>query len=130
MSASMTSGADLRALMAQAEAQIASARGDGMPVLLVTRHPGALAWLRSQGIDGPDVAQLDLSLLARPHRIIGVLPVILAAEAHAAGHVVDVIALPAIALGQRGAELTPDEMDAAGARLVRIVHLDVTEVAR
>lgn len=47
--------------------------------LLVTRHQGTLDWLRRQGIDGEVVDQLDLNSIRQGDRVIGNLPLHLAA---------------------------------------------------
>lgn len=90
-----------------------------MTVWIVSRHSGALEWLQRQGIKADrQVTHLDISRVAAGDRVIGSLPV---------GMIADVCALGAsyfhldltLRPEQRGRELSADEMDAAGARLVQ-----------
>lgn len=92
-----------------------------MTTWIVSRHPGALEWLQRQGIEADQqVAHLDLDRIAAGDRIIGTLPVNLIAELCKQGanyfHL-DFKLLPE----QRGQELSADDMDAAGAKLVQYV---------
>ena len=80
--------------------------------IIVTRHAGAVEWLRQQGITGEVIAHATPEDV-RGREVYGVLPLHLAAEA-AAVHVIDV---PNLTPEQRGQDLTPAEMDAAGAHL-------------
>ena len=82
--------------------------------LIISRHPGAVAWLAAQGITGEVVAHATPQQV-RGRDVIGVLPLALAAEAHS----VSSIDLPGLAPEQRGRDLSPDEMNAAGATLRR-----------
>lgn len=83
------------------------------PTLIVTRHAGAVEWLRRRGIEGEVLEHASAEQVAG-RRVVGVLPLALAA---AAGEVW-AIDLPDLAPADRGRDLTPEEMDAAGARLV------------
>ncbi len=87
-----------------------------MDMLIVTRHAGAVEWLRRRGIEGDVVAQVTAEQV-RGRIVVGILPLHLAAEAQ------EVIALdmPGLKPEQRGKDLTPEEMDAAGATLTRYV---------
>lgn len=83
-----------------------------METLIVTRHAGTVAWLRARGIEGEVIAH------ATPEDVMGrvvygVLPMHLAAEADQ----VWVIDLPGLKPEDRGRDLTPEEMDSAGATL-------------
>lgn len=98
-----------------------------MDFLIVTRHPGAVAWLNYRGIYGTQVAHLDLSKVTTPTRIVGVLPIPIVAEALAMGHEVLILVLPAIASSERGYELTPAEMDMAGAKLLQVNSISLSE---
>lgn len=84
---------------------------------LVTRHPGALAWVREQGLAfDRHVSHLDECALVAGDRVIGTLPVPLAADVIARGiqywHLT--LDLPSTA---RGCELTAEQMRAFGARV-------------
>lgn len=95
---------------------------------IVSRHSGAINWLRSKGIEGEVVPQLTLDQVQPGDIIFGNLPVELINACIAKGARVIILSLPAIAFGQRGAELTPAEMDAAGAKLLEVVSLQLKEV--
>jgi CRISPR-associated protein Csx16 len=80
-------------------------------ILIVSRHPGAVEWLKLHGVTGEVVPHVD-----NPQRVVGrvvygVLPLHLAALAQK----VVAIDLPGLQADQRGKDLTPEEMDAAGA---------------
>lgn len=85
-----------------------------MQYLIVTRHPGAVEWLRNLGIEGETVAHVE-TLPETPHIIVGVLPLHLAVSALQEGHRVVVIQFTGPP--PRGGEYTAAEMDAAGAYL-------------
>ena len=83
---------------------------DGRETVIVSRHAGAVEWLRRQGIAGTVIEQATADDVAGKV-VIGNLPMHLAAEAHQVGS----IDLPGLAREQRGRDLTPEEMDVAGA---------------
>lgn len=85
-------------------------------VLIVTRHSGLVEWLRQHGITGRVVEQANAETV-RGRRVIGVLPLHLAAEAAE----VVVVDMPRLRPEQRGQDLTPAEMDEAGAALTTYV---------
>jgi len=85
-----------------------------MTWLIISRHPGVVAWLAARGITGEVVAHATPDLV-RGRDVIGVLPLALAAEAGT----VTSIDLPGLQPEQRGRDLTPAEMDSAGAILRR-----------
>lgn len=90
-----------------------------MTTWIVSRHPGAVEWLRRQGIEADKrVAHLEASMVAAGDRVIGTLPVNIIAELCSRGasyfHL-DLRLLPE----QRGRELSADDMDAAGAQLIQ-----------
>ena len=82
--------------------------------IIITRHAGTVEWLRRRGLEGrvieharpEDIAQQD---------VVGILPLALAAFCAS----VTTIDLPGLAPEQRGQELTPEQMDQAGATLRR-----------
>jgi len=75
-----------------------------MPLVLVTRHPATLAWARARGLRFRHVRHLDPAALAPDDRVMGNLPLRLAAEICARGH--PVIALDiAVPTALRGREL-------------------------
>ncbi len=85
----------------------------------VSRHRGAIDWARRHpwAIRADFLPHLDLAQIVRGDIVIGTLPVHLVAAVCARGakylHLTIDLAAP-----QRGQELTADELDAAGARLV------------
>ena len=93
---------------------------NGVAVVIVSRHAGAVEWLRRHGIEGRVVAQTTPVDVIGAH-VVGNLPMHLAALAD----LMTVIDLPGLTVEQRGKDLTPEEMDAAGAVLhsytVRVV---------
>jgi len=84
------------------------------PPLIVTRHSGVVEWLRQRGIEGEVVSHASPDTV-RERVVYGVLPLHLAAEAEE----VIAIDLPNLRPDQRGKDLSPAEMDSAGARLRR-----------
>ena len=83
---------------------------DGREVVIVSRHAGAIEWLARQGIAGTVIEQATAEDVF-DSVVIGNLPLHLAAAAHKVGS----IDLPGLTREQRGRDLTPEEMDAAGA---------------
>lgn len=86
-----------------------------MKTYFISRHPGAVEWAARQGFgDAETVSHFDPAIVVRGDKVIGTLPVHLAAEVCARGgeywHLV--MSLPAEA---RGKELTADDMDSFGA---------------
>ena len=82
--------------------------------VIVTRHTGLVEWLRQRGIMGEVIAH------ATPENVdgrdvVGALPLHLAALAES----VTTVDMPNLRPDQRGQDLTPEEMDAAGASLAR-----------
>lgn len=82
-------------------------------LIIVTRHPGAVEWIRRQGLEG-EVIPHATSEQIRGRVVIGNLPLYLAAEADVVGS----IDLPNLPPELRGQDLTPEQMDEAGACLV------------
>jgi putative CRISPR-associated protein (TIGR02620 family) len=95
-------------------------------VYIVTRHKGAIEWMMKEfgagvAVDGIVVGQWTGNEPLSPgDRVIGVLPLPMVADILDKGARFLLICLPDIAFGQRGQELTPKEMTAAGAYLQEI----------
>lgn len=88
-----------------------------MTTYFITRHPGALEWAAQEGLTGAEcIAHLDLAHIGPGDRVIGTLPVNLAAEVCAKGarYLHLSLRLPAEA---RGTELSAEEMRRYGASL-------------
>jgi CRISPR-associated protein Csx16 len=80
-------------------------------ILIVSRHAGAVEWLKLHGITGEVVGHITDPRQVMGKVVYGILPLHLAALAAK----VVVIDLPGLQADQRGKDLTPEEMDAAGA---------------
>lgn len=97
-----------------------------MSTYFVTRHPGARAWAAEEDLAVERVlAHLDPSIIEPGDRVIGSLPVNLAAEVCARGGRYLHLSLdlpPAL----RGRELSAEQMRACGARVeaYRVQRLD------
>lgn len=92
-----------------------------MTTWLVTRHPGALDWLRAQGFTTicaavEHVAHLDPACVAPGDTVIGTLPVHLAGAVCERGARYFNLSLD-VPESARGRELSADELQAFGARL-------------
>jgi CRISPR-associated protein Csx16 len=90
-----------------------------MTTYLITRHAGAVAWVRRQGIGFEEASHLDGTFAIKPgDRVIGPLPLSKIADVVAAGACYEAIEMD-LPEGARGAELSADQMSRYGARLVR-----------
>jgi CRISPR-associated protein Csx16 len=83
-----------------------------MNTIIVSRHAGAVEWLRSQGIVGDVLSHVGDATQIAGKRVIGALPLHLAVHAAAVGSI-DMVLRPE----QRGQDLTAAEMEAAGASI-------------
>jgi len=88
-----------------------------MASYFVTRHAGAVDWARRRGIDATFVDHIDPAEVRAGDVVLGTLPVHLVAAVNARGarylHLV-LDLRPEL----RGKDLTAEDMDACGARLV------------
>lgn len=82
--------------------------------IIVTRHMGAVQWLAQKGIRGRHMERVKRAEV-RGKTIYGVVPLPMAALAKE----VYIIEMPKMDQDQTRSEMTPDEMDKAGAVLVR-----------
>ncbi len=90
-----------------------------MTTLIVSRHAGALAWMKNVGVRGRHLAHLDAAALKglRPGDVVvGTLPVPLAAAVIAAGARYVHLTLP-LAEAERGSELSAADLHRLGASL-------------
>ena len=87
------------------------------PPLIVTRHEGVVSWLRQRGITGEVVSHVTDAAQVRDRVVYGALPL------HLAAFAAEVVAidLPNLSPELRGQDLTPEQMDAAGAVLATYV---------
>lgn len=95
---------------------------------IVTRHKGAIKWLQAKGIKGEIIEHLTPDKIEEGDKIYGILPVPLIIEALQRRAQVYLLVLPGIAFSQRGQELTPAEMEKAGAKIIRIKSIKTEEV--
>ena len=99
--------------------QQTSASRAGRVCYFVSRHLGAIEWSRRHpwGVRAVHVTHLDPCVVRPGDTVIGTLPIHLAAEVCARGACYLHLALDLVP-EQRGSELSPDELDAANARLI------------
>ena len=90
--------------------QLTAAQRRQPETVIVSRHAGAVAWLAARGITGRVITHAAPEDVAG-NIVVGNLPLHLAALALRVGS----IDLPNLAAADRGRDLTPAEMDAAGA---------------
>lgn len=91
-----------------------------MNKVIVTRHAGMVEWLSLHGIEGDVIAHATPEDV-RGRDVFGILPLNLAAEAST----VVTVDMPALRPEQRGQDLTPDEMDKAGAVMTTYLVLRI-----
>ena len=84
---------------------------DWREAMIVTRHEGAVEWLAQRGITGKVFKHVEDPAFVAGKIVVGALPLHLAALTAKIGS----IDMPALRADQRGKDLTPAEMDAAGA---------------
>lgn len=90
-----------------------------MTTWFVSRHPGAIEWARRHGVAFDRQAHhLDLGMVAAGDRVLGSLPVNMAAELCDRGAEYWHLSLRLLP-EDRGRELTADDLDTGGARLER-----------
>ena len=82
------------------------------PTVIVTRHTGLVEWLSQHNISGQVIAHATADDV-RGKIVVGALPFHLAALAARVG----VVDMPRLRPDQRGQDLTPAQMDEAGASL-------------
>lgn len=82
--------------------------------IIVTRHQGTVEWLTRNGITGPVKARAR-RIDVEGKTVYGVLPLILSAYAKE----IYLIELPYLPGFETGTELSADQLDEYGARLVR-----------
>jgi len=81
--------------------------------VIVSRHAGAVEWLRRKGIEGEVITHITDPSAVAGKIVVGNLPMHLAAAADRVG----VIEMPDLPAEKRGVDLTADEMEEFGARL-------------
>lgn len=96
---------------------------------IITRHPAVVPWLKKIGFDGEVIPHLREEDIQTGETYVGVLPVPLIKKILDAEGEFILISLPDVALGQRGQELTPKDMIAAGACLHRISMIGMEPIS-
>lgn len=93
-----------------------------MTVWFVSRHEGAIAWIKAQKDIQIDqwVAHLDVSHIGKGDVVLGTLPLGLAADVCAQGARFWFLEVPMQAM-QRGQEISAEEMTQMGCRLTEFV---------
>jgi CRISPR-associated protein Csx16 len=83
---------------------------------IVSRHAGAVQWIKAQGWNGKQIDHLDIDYIQAGDTVMGTLPANLAAEvcAKEAHYIHLSLRIP---LELRGVELTPEQMMIYGADL-------------
>jgi len=97
-------------------------------IIIVTRHTGAVEWLKEKGYDGAVTPHLTEEQIAGGNLYIGSLPIPMISTILEVGSRFFLLDLPAVAFTQRGQEMTPEEMDRAGARLVEVKKIEMVPV--
>lgn len=88
-----------------------------MTTWLVTRHPGAIEWIRNQQISiDKQVDHLDIKSISAGDTVIGILPVNLAAEVCLRGGTYINLSTN-LPMNTRGREMTSNELDQYEAKL-------------
>lgn len=95
--------------------------------VIITRHDGAIKWLASRGIEGEIIEHFN-GYVEENTTYIGILPVPMIHNILSKGGKFVLLSLPSIAFKERGNELSPSEMDKAGAALYEIKHLDMVKI--
>ena len=86
-----------------------------MREVICTKHPGAAEWLRRKGVDAPQIT--TPWMLEAPVHVYGDLHITSAAKVCGAGGRCTFIVM-SIPTAMRGKEITADEMELCGAKLV------------
>jgi CRISPR-associated protein Csx16 len=94
-------------------------------IYILTRHEGAVEWLRMKGFDGTVLSHLEKNQIYAGNIYIGQLPIPMVKEILDAGSRFLLLFLPDITLSQRGQEMTPQEMEETGAHLVEVTSIQM-----
>lgn len=97
-------------------------------IIIVTRHPGAVAWLFAKGFRGEIVTHLEPETIGPGNTYIGVLPIPMIQRIIDAGSRFFLLVMPEVTLAQRDREMSPEEMDEAGAKLLEVMRIEMVPV--
>lgn len=92
--------------------------------IILTRHPGAVEFLANRGFCGPIVAHLDIGMLCSGDRVIGTLPINIAATLQSHGIEYWHLCVHQTA-ADRGRELSEVRLEELGTRIRRYT---ITEI--
>ena len=87
-----------------------------MNTYFITRHKGAVNWAKQRGIDAQLVRHLDTAMIRQGDKVLGTLPVAIAADVCARGGRYFHLTLK-IPEDRRGDELSAADMENFGAEL-------------
>jgi len=99
-----------------------------MTTFIVSRHSGAIKWLRLKGFQGKVITHLNPATIKAGDVVVGVLPITLVKKLIDKGITVYSLQLPDVPKELRGQELTPEMMDEFGAKVYKITSLEWEEV--
>jgi len=92
-------------------------------ILIVSRHSGAIEFVKSKGFNGRIVEQFSPEMAEAEMIVIGILPVHLISEVLVKNARFIQIQLPEVPREMRGQELTPEQMVQYGAKLIEVEQL-------
>lgn len=94
--------------------------------IIISRHVGAVKWLNEiKGVTGKVIPHFDETIEVKGKKVYGTLPVHLIKKVIDNGGEFYLINLPSVAFSQRGEELSPSEMEKAGAQLLKIKSIEM-----
>jgi len=99
-----------------------------MTTHIITRHKGAIEWLEKKGYKGEISDTAVVEKYKKGDAVIGVLPIHIICELEKKGVETILIQMPTIPPEARGKEITPEDMDKYGAKLLRIKKCECEEV--
>ena len=96
--------------------------------IIVTRHPGAIEFIRDAGFEGEVIEHFTPEMVEEGIMVVGVLPVHLIGEILEKGGRYVHVVMPQIPQEMRGQELTTEQMREYGATLMEVINLGLLEV--
>ena len=93
---------------------------------IITRHIGAIDWIRSKGLDGEVIEHFSIDDVVPGDRYVGVLPVNLIDEVLRNGAEFVLLVMPDLPQDARWQELTSGMMDEYGAKLLHVDDLKMS----
>ncbi|MDD1702862.1 MAG: CRISPR-associated protein Csx16 [Methanoregula sp.] len=97
-------------------------------IIIVTRHSGAIEWLKKKGYAGEVQPHVTDDQIAGGNIYIGSLPLQMISTILQKGSRFFLLDFPAVSFTQRGQEMTPEEMDRAGARLIEVKKIEMEPI--